>query len=339
MRSTACVTLFVFDATWTVTSPSFYRQQTAAHPTPTNTIQQCEQYTPPPHTVPNTMVLSRTPAHLLTQAVRVMVHDAARGFVVVDKPAGLLTVPARRHPTSANLLQLLTSTVGADVRAVHRLDLATSGLCVFATAPATESWLGDLFRSRRVAKEYDAVVCAAARPDLTPGTCGVVAAPLARHPSLRLLHAVTADGKPAETEYVVLRRSGDTAVVRFTPRSGRSHQIRVHAATAPADGGLGAPIVGDPLYPHPDPTLYPAILQAMDDPQPTADDVVLLPPRRLMLHASRLEFLEPPVVLAQPDVAALPRRARAKATRRQRHADMAVANAVTFTSPSGFSDA
>ncbi len=163
-----------------------------------------------------------------------VVHED-RDMVVIDKPSGLLSVPGRVHADSA------LSRVAGDERrayAVHRLDMDTSGLLVIALRRKAERALQQQFRERSVDKRYTAVVCG-----VVPDDAGEIDLPLSRlstHPPRSVVDC--AAGRPARTMYRVLTRQSDRTVLLLTPKTGRSHQLRVHLAH------LGHPIVGDRFY-------------------------------------------------------------------------------------------
>ena len=190
-----------------------------------------------------------------------IVHED-RFLVVVDKPSGLLSVPGRR-PEHADC-------VAARVRArfpeatgpltVHRLDMDTSGLIVLALDPTTHRALSRLFQEREVSKRYEAVVDGRARPDE-----GTISLSLRLDLDNRPYQIVDEQrGRPALTRWRVLARGDRWTRVEFVPHTGRTHQLRVHAAV-----GLGCPIRGDLLYG--DPTSAP----------------------RLQLHATTLSLRHP----------------------------------------------
>lgn len=185
---------------------------------------------------------------------------------MVDKPAGLLSVPGK-GPEHADC-------VASRVRAlfphatgpltVHRLDMATSGLIVLALDPGAHRDLSRQFEERRVSKRYLAVLAGD-----VPADTGEIHLPMRLDVDRRPHQIVDfVHGKPAHTRYRVLERrqtpQGSRTSVEFEPITGRSHQLRVHAAE-----GLRAPILGDSLY----------------------GDAASAP--RLMLHAWWLEFEAP----------------------------------------------
>jgi len=192
--------------------------------------------------------------------VPLAVLHADHEIVVVDKPPGLLTVPGK-GPGLADCLIARLRAVYPEVLLVHRLDRDTSGVMVFALTPAAQRHLGRQFEKRRVAKTYAARVwgAVAARE-------GTVDLPLTVDWPNRPRQKVDHDkGRAAVTDWKVQRVEGETTRLRLYPRTGRSHQLRVHMAE------IGHPILGDPLY---------ATGQAADAP-------------RLMLHAEELRLRHP----------------------------------------------
>ncbi|MCE8521682.1 RluA family pseudouridine synthase [Ruegeria pomeroyi] len=165
-----------------------------------------------------------------------VIHEDAE-LIVVNKPAGLLSVPGR----GAHLADCLLSRVQAGFPGallVHRLDRDTSGVMVFAQTPHAQRNLGRQFEERKTRKTYVARLWG----KLEPKT-GTVDLPLIvdwpNRPRQMVCHET---GKPAVTDWRVLRYEGDTTRVRLFPRTGRSHQLRVHCQA------LGHPILGDPFY-------------------------------------------------------------------------------------------
>lgn len=202
-----------------------------------------------------------------------IVH-AGGTFVVIDKPSGLLSVPGKGPDKSdcaaARVRKLFPSAIGPLV--VHRLDMDTSGLMVFALDPDSQRNLSRQFERRTVAKAYTALV-----DGLIDADSGEISAPLRldvdRRP-FRVFDPV--QGQTALTRWTVLSRETDRTRVRFEPVTGRTHQLRVHAALA-RPHGLGHHILGDVLY------------------GPGGDVGTHAPTEslRLMLHASELEFHDP----------------------------------------------
>ena len=164
-------------------------------------------------------------------------------IVVIDKPGGLLAVPGRgpdkEDSAAARLRALLPDMIAQP--AVHRLDLYTSGLMVFAMTAAAHRALSEQFAGREVVKRYTAVVAGIIRGDY-----GTIELPFRLDPDNRPLQIYDPiRGKMGITRWRKIEAHGETARIDFTPLTGRTHQLRVHAAHPK---GLGAPIVGDSLY-------------------------------------------------------------------------------------------
>ena len=161
--------------------------------------------------------------------------------LVVNKPAGLLTVPGieTRHSVFSIFRQRYPHTDSPLI--VHRLDQATSGLLVLAKTRAAYIALQRQFTERTVMKRYVAVLSR-----IPIQNEGVISLPLRPDPMDRPRQLVDREhGKAAVTEYKITKTEGDRAWVRLHPLTGRTHQLRVHCAHP---YGLNAPIVGDELY-------------------------------------------------------------------------------------------
>lgn len=159
-------------------------------------------------------------------------------ILVVNKPAGLLSVPGK----GAHLADCLLTRVQAafpEALLVHRLDRDTSGVMVFALTPQAQRHLGLQFERRQVRKTYVARVWGHPEADE-----GLIDLPLkVDWPNRPMQHVDHAEGRPAQTAWRVIRREADgTARLRLTPHTGRSHQLRVHLRE------IGHPILGDPFY-------------------------------------------------------------------------------------------
>ena len=190
--------------------------------------------------------------------LRVMHHDSE--IVVVDKPAGLLSVPGRGEDRADCLIARLRG-VFPEILLVHRLDIDTSGVMVFALTRRAQADLGQQFETRQVRKTYVARLWGKLEP-----VEGRVDLPLiVDWPNRPRQHVNHETGRPAQTDWKVLGFDGQETRVRLMPLTGRSHQLRVHMAET------GHPILGDPLY---------AEGAARDFP-------------RLMLHAESLRFRHP----------------------------------------------
>lgn len=168
-------------------------------------------------------------------------------FAVIDKPAGMIVHPGD-HDERGTLVAAalarwpdLANMPGEPKRAgvVHRLDKDTSGLILLALQDGARRHLMRQFQERRVAKRYLALL-----ERCPPASEGVIDAPIGRDPRQRQRMAVVARGKSALSDYSVLERdlAGGRALVEVRPRSGRTHQIRVHVAH------VGCPIVADRVY-------------------------------------------------------------------------------------------
>ncbi|GAA5177429.1 bifunctional tRNA pseudouridine(32) synthase/23S rRNA pseudouridine(746) synthase RluA [Niveibacterium umoris] len=160
-------------------------------------------------------------------------------LLIVDKPAGLLSVPGRGEGMQ-DCLAARVQAEYADALIVHRLDLATSGILVFARGAAMQRALSVAFQSRAVEKGYVAEV-----EGLLAEDAGSVDLPLItdwpNRPRQKVDHAI---GKPSLTHWQVVSRNRSTHSTRvaLTPVTGRSHQLRVHMQA------IGHPILGDALY-------------------------------------------------------------------------------------------
>jgi len=168
----------------------------------------------------------------------VVVHRDER-LVVIDKPAFLSSIPRGQHVRQSVVVRLRDELGLPELSPLHRLDRITSGLLLLATERRWRGPYQTLFQDSAVRKTYRAL--APVRPDLDlPVT-------VSNHIVKRRgsWQAEVVPGAPvnAETLVELAGRVGDAGVYRLTPRTGRTHQLRVHLH------GLGIPIVGDPLYP------------------------------------------------------------------------------------------
>lgn len=160
-------------------------------------------------------------------------------LLVVNKPAGLLAVPGRGADKQDSLSSRLLRQF-PDALVVHRLDMATSGLMVFARGAEIQRRLSQSFRERAVEKRYIAVLAGKLNPAI-----GEVNLPIAADWPKRPLRKIDSDsGKPSLTRYRLLAYAAatDASRVELEPVTGRTHQLRVHMAA------LGHPILGDALY-------------------------------------------------------------------------------------------
>ncbi len=185
-------------------------------------------------------------------------HD--HEILLVDKPAGLLSVPGKGAHLADCLLTRVQE-VFPEALLVHRLDMDTSGVMVFGLTPHAQRHLGKQFENRQVKKAYVARVWG----EVAEKTGEVDLPLIVDWPNRPLQMVCHETGKPAQTEWRVMRRGGGESRVRLFPRTGRSHQLRVHMRA------IGHPILGDPFY---------AEGPARDFP-------------RLMLHAESLRIRHP----------------------------------------------
>ncbi len=162
-------------------------------------------------------------------------HD--HELLLVDKPAGLLSVPGKGEHLADCLLARIQN-VFPDALLVHRLDRDTSGVMVFAMTRHAQRHLGLQFEKRQVKKTYVARVWGHVADKQ-----GVVDLPLIvdwpNRPRQMVDHE---NGRPALTEWRVLRHEDKATRIRLFPKTGRSHQLRVHMQA------IGHPILGDPFY-------------------------------------------------------------------------------------------
>ena len=180
-------------------------------------------------------------------------------LIVVNKPSGLLSVPGKGDEPSVESF--------VHAKAVHRLDQDTSGLLVLAKTPEIYKTLQAYFQRRDILKVYSSWLRPSVGRRLTVGETGIIELPLLPNPYDRPRQMVNKEhGKVAITKYIVRQQvSDDIYLVDFYPLTGRTHQLRVHAAHPE---GLNAPIVGDRLYGG-------------------------MPAERLMLHAAEISFVHP----------------------------------------------
>ena len=207
------------------------------------------------------------PRERSSSAFRIVFEDDV--LIVVEKPAGLLTVPTEhgeRHTLQSAVDQhVRRGRRGAHAEVIHRLDRETSGLLVFAKDARTARWLKEQFRIRKAEREYIAIV--AGRLAVQQGT---FESRLATTKSLQRYSVDPGEqGETAITHYPVGQTWGVTTLVRARLETGRRNQIRVHFAEA------GHPVLGDDRY-EPELARHP-----------------LWPHSRLALHAATLGFDHP----------------------------------------------
>lgn len=194
---------------------------------------------------------------------------SGKSWLVLDKPAGLAVHPGPRTPHSLEQLLPAFAAHNRVPQPVHRLDRDTSGCLLLGRRDSAVRSLSRAFADGLVAKTYLAIVEGALDTE-----SGTVTQALAKRSSREAGWRMVPDpaGQSAETAWRLLARQGPLSLIEFRPRTGRTHQIRVHATLL----GEGTAIVGDPVYGT-------ANRQGGG---PSADD-------GLLLHAHRLSFPEP----------------------------------------------
>lgn len=192
---------------------------------------------------------SRIPLNIIFEDGHLMVIDKAAGMAVHPGPGN-------EDDTLANaVLAHAPGLVGIGWSGrpgiVHRLDKDTSGLIVAAKTDLAHASLSEQFKSRSVTKIYLALVAGQPNPQEAD-----IDAPIGRHPHDRQRMAVVSTGRPARTRYRVLTPYSHTSFIEARPKTGRTHQIRVHMAS------IGHPVVGDAAYGRPAPGLRRQFLHA-----------------------------------------------------------------------------
>lgn len=204
------------------------------------------------------------------EGLSVLHADAA--LLVLDKPAGLLSVPGR-GPENADCLSARAQALFPDALIVHRLDMGTSGLIVMARGAAAQSTLSSAFARRRVHKRYQAIVSGV--PDDSQADAqgwSEIELPLITDwPNRPKSKVCLETGKPSHTRWRLLSSGAEPASrvvsrLELEPVTGRSHQLRLHLQA------IGHAILGDELY---------------------ADDATLDAAPRLLLHACSIRLPHP----------------------------------------------
>ncbi|PWH14199.1 MAG: RluA family pseudouridine synthase [Ardenticatenia bacterium] len=184
---------------------------------------------------------SETPLEAQPFPLDIVYEDDA--LLVIAKPAGLVVHPGagHSHDTLVNALLAYCPTLATDESnrpgIVHRLDRDTSGLLIVAKTERALEHLRAQFKQHRVQKTYLALVYG--RP---PTPQGIIEAPVGRDPHHRQRMAIISGGRAARTAYQQMASLGDYTLLRVSPETGRTHQIRVHLAW------LGIPVAGDRVY-------------------------------------------------------------------------------------------
>lgn len=198
-------------------------------------------------------------------------------ILAINKPPGMVTHPAPGNWSGTFVNALLAHCKNLELNndpirpgIVHRLDKDTSGLLIAAKTLAAHQKLIEDFSQRKIEKTYLAIVFG--KPEM-----GIIDAPIGRHPTKRKEMAIVEKGRDAVTHVETMAYNEQISLVRLRPKTGRTHQIRVHLKH------IGCPILGDPIY---------------------GSERSLLRPQRLLLHAYQLQFIHPvtkvPVNLTAP---------------------------------------
>lgn len=212
----------------------------------------------------------------LLRQIQVLYEDAH--LIVVDKPAGLLTLPDRFARDKPNLLDKLRRDYD-EIFVVHRLDRDTSGVMVFARNAESHAELSRQFEAREVEKVYLALVSGRIAPSE-----GTIDKPIGPHPSGDGRMIVAPRGKSAVTHYKTLRLFRSWSWLELRIETGRTHQIRVHLAA------LGYPLAVDPLYGKEE-GIYLSSFKKDYRPSKNREEQPLI--ERVPLHAAGLRFTHP----------------------------------------------
>jgi len=197
-------------------------------------------------------------------------------IIIVNKQPGIVTHPAPGHYTGTLVNALLyhcpeLAGVGEENRPgiVHRLDKDTSGVLVIAKSTSSLNHLAVQFKSRKVEKDYLAIVCGEMESEF-----GAVTLPIGRHPvDRKRMSTISRNGRKAETLWKVRERFKEATLLDLSPKTGRTHQIRVHCAA------IHHPIIGDSVYNR----------------RRAGKNIpgIIKPVPRQMLHALRIRFSHP----------------------------------------------
>ncbi len=226
-------------------------------------------------------------------------------YLVVNKPAGILSIPDRFQVDKPSIYTWLQSRYDR-IFTVHRLDKDTSGVLLFAKNADTHKALNDQFESGRVIKIYTAVVQGRPTPEE-----GSIDAPISADPERAGKMRVFRKGKPSLTLYQVTEYFRSFSLVRLELKTGRTHQIRVHLQH------LGFPLATDPLYGTRTALYIEDIKKNKLRPRYEEDRVPLI--ERCSLHATELTFTDPTTGVDVTIEAPLPKDLRALLNQLRKH--------------------
>lgn len=199
-------------------------------------------------------------------------------IVAFDKPSGLLVAPDRWDKERPNLISMVHARYSNECFNAHRLDAATSGVFLCAKDRPALKELARQFEKHEVRKRYIALVLGTTSRDES-----VIEAPIAEDPNRPGAMLVAETGKAAVTRIVVMERFRGWTLIEAWPKTGRTHQVRVHMAY------FGCPIVCDPLYGNSGPLFLSRIKPGYRQTKRVEPPLM----GRLALHAERLEFINP----------------------------------------------
>jgi 23S rRNA pseudouridine1911/1915/1917 synthase len=214
-------------------------------------------------------------------------------LLVIDKPAGLLVIPDRWDASKPTVVKLARAYLNAQATAkgmlsaevpriwvVHRLDRDTSGALILAKSDRVHATLSQQFEHGTVSKTYLALVSGQGIP-----AEGVIRLPIGPHPQRPGMMVIQRrQGKSAITRYTAVERFRGYTLLDVRPRTGRSHQIRVHAQA------IGHPLAIDPLYGSSEPLLLSALKPSYRPKAGTVEHPLMV---RLTLHAQALDLIHP----------------------------------------------
>lgn len=208
--------------------------------------------------MPTTLPPRRTFAYAPPDGDIEIIHHG-EDYLIINKPSGLLSVPGKSEPDCVQS-RLLTQV--PEALTVHRLDMATSGVMIFALTPHAQRHVGLQFEKRQIEKSYIARIDGHPKKD-----SGEIDLPLiADWPNRPRQMVCHERGKAAVTRWKIIDREASASRVALFPKTGRSHQLRVHMFA------IGHPILGDRIY---------------------AEDRIFNAAPRLQLHAQSINFREP----------------------------------------------